>query len=178
MCASTRRRFAGLPRRVDLAAARHRVAGAAYRVGSVIVRDRVGERSRIDRPRLAEDTPGCAYHPVGLCEDRMRLPHAVAQLGQGVERKGMADSAGQNAQDSPILVRFARWEDGTARQLYPSLGGNVGTVFLGVGGPGQDYVRVRGTAIAVMSLIDHERSAKIVSIDFVGAEKVEQFDIA
>src|SRR5215472_16857126 len=29
-----------------------------------------------------------------------------------------------------------------------------------------------------MSLIDHERSSEIVGIDLVGAEKIEQFDIA
>src|SRR5271166_2577897 len=90
----------------------------------------------------------------------------------------MANGARQSAEDPPILARFARREDRTARQLHASLGGDVAAAFFGVGSPRQDDVRARSTAIAMMSLIDHERSAEIVGIDLVGAEKVEQFDIA
>src|SRR6266852_3758144 len=78
-----------LQREADLAASRHRLAGAADRVGSVEVRRRIGERGWIDRSRLAEGFPGCGPHPVGLGEDRIRLPHATTQLAERVESKGM-----------------------------------------------------------------------------------------
>ena len=42
----------------------------------------------------------------------------------------------------------------------------------------QDDISTCSTAITVMSLIDHERSAEIVGIDLVGAEEVKQLDIA
>src|SRR5229473_1200395 len=84
-----RRRLVALQREADLAASRHRLAGAADRVGPVEVRRWIGKRGRIDRSRLAEGFPGCASHPVGLGEDRIGLPHAATQLAERVESKGM-----------------------------------------------------------------------------------------
>src|SRR6516164_2856824 len=90
----------------------------------------------------------------------------------------MTDGAGYSAEDPPILACFAGRENGTARQLHASLSGDVAAVLLGVSSPRQDDVRARSSVVAVMSLIDHKRCAEIAAINLVGAEKVEQLDIA
>src|SRR5436305_8834453 len=106
-----------LQRKTDLAALRHRLAGAADRVGSVKVPHRIGERCRIDGSRFSEGFPTGARYPIELGEDRMSLPHLLAQLAERLENQGMADGTRQGADDPPVLARFARREDGAARQL-------------------------------------------------------------
>ena len=100
------------------------------------------------------------------------MPHAAAQFGQAVEGKGMADGAGQSAQDFPILARFAGREDRTVRQLYTSLGVDVRAVLLGVGSPRQDDIRALRATVAMMSLINHKSPAEIADVDRIRAEQV------
>src|SRR5438270_131315 len=71
MRAGPHRRFMALQREADLAALRHRLAGAAYRIGPIEVGDRVGDARRIDRSRLSESLPMRGSHPLSLGEDRV-----------------------------------------------------------------------------------------------------------
>ena len=106
------------------------------------------------------------------------MPHAPAQLAKCVERKRLVEGAGQRTENLPVLTGFAGRKDSSTRQLNASLGIDVGAVLFDVGSPRQDDVGVAGATVAVMSLIDYECPAKVAGVDLVGAQQVENLDIA
>src|SRR6201999_2087483 len=81
-----------------LAASRHGVAGAANRIGSIKIRDRICEGIGGDRPGLPERPPRSPRHLIRFSQYRMLLPHPAAQIAQGIEWQRTADRAGYGAQ--------------------------------------------------------------------------------
>src|ERR1700741_4804442 len=108
----------------------------------------------------------------------MRLRHEPAQFAHRIEGKRTPDCARKRAYDLPVLTRFARREYRSATALDPPLGAYVGGVLLGVGSPREHHIRAPGTAGAMVSLVNHKGTAEIAGVDLVGAEQVEQLDIA
>src|SRR5262245_7508307 len=137
MRSGLRRCLVALRREAHLTAMRHRLAGAANRVGSVKVPHRIDERGRIDWSPFTKGFPMRARYPIGLGENRISPAHPLAQLAQRLEIQRLADGIRQGANNPPILARFAGWKDGTARQLDASLCVDVGAVLFGVGTPWQ-----------------------------------------
>jgi hypothetical protein len=99
------------PRHKKFAALSHGPAGAADRIGSIEILDRIFERVRGDGPRLSERPPGRTGHPFPFGERRAGLPHAVPELAKRIEWERPTDAAGQGAQDFPILARIAGRKD-------------------------------------------------------------------
>src|SRR5205807_5939066 len=117
-------------------------------------------------------------HPLSLGEDRVFLPHAVAQLEDRVVTEGMAYGIGQHTNNPPILARFAGREHGTARQLDASLGVDVGAVLFGVGGSRQHNVGALRATVAVMPLVNHKGGAETAGVDLIGTKEVENLHVA
>src|SRR6185312_5319718 len=111
-------------------------------------------------------------------EARIRRRHARAQRAERIIRQGLAENARKRAQDRPILARIARREDGAARELDPALGVDVGRVLLGVSGSRKHHIGARGAAVAMVPLIDNESIPKPRRVDLVGAEEIEELDLA
>src|SRR5689334_12595472 len=139
------RRGRVLPCYKEFAAARHRLAAAADRIGLVKIVDRICERTGSDRPRLPKRRPRGPRHQIRGGQYRMLLPHLAAQLALRIERQWTADCAGQGAHYLPILPRLSGWEDRASRQLHAAFSIDVGAVLLGVGGARQDDIGATST---------------------------------
>src|SRR5258708_11189814 len=92
---------------VDLGAWRHRLRGAADRVGHVVVGDRQAERRRIDRTVGAERAPRGGLDRVEPVEVRMVGIEPGMELGEAVERQRAAERLRPRAHDRPGLARLA-----------------------------------------------------------------------
>src|SRR5579883_2133143 len=98
-------------------ASRHGLRAAADRVGHVVVPDRIGESSPVERAGGAEIPPGGGRHRPELREGGMRRGETGLHLLEGVVGQLAAERLGKRAQDRPILARIAGREDGAAGAL-------------------------------------------------------------
>src|SRR6185295_10727699 len=92
--------------------------------------------------------------------------------------QSLTDDVGERAQDRPVFLGIARWKRCAAGPLDTALEIDVEAVFLRVGGPGQDHIGMMRSCIAMAALIDDEGAAEMADIEFVGAEQVDEIDLA
>ena len=108
----------------------------------------------------------------------MLLPYLAAQLAQRIEGQRAADSAGESAHNLPILARLSGRKYRTPRQLHAALGIGVAAILLSIGGARKDDIGATGTTVTVMALVNDKGSSEIARINLVGAEQVENLDVA
>ena len=128
-------------------------------------------RARIERERGAYDasiaTLRIAIFEAEGLEDRLLQAEMLREFGQTSRALGNPDEA-----------RLAWREHGAGRHLRAAFGVHVDRVLLGIGGAGKDDIGAVGTAIAMAALIDDEGLAEPAHIDFVGAEQIDDIDLA
>ncbi len=105
------------------------------------------------------------------------LACAVSDLGDRVVGQRRAEHLGQRSQDLPVLAGLAGRSDHVASLLCAALRVYIGGVLLGVGRSGQDDVGDLGALVAVVTLVDHERTCFVQiglgELLLVGAEQVQ-----
>ncbi len=109
---------------------------------------------------------------------RVRLAHRRTEARERVIRQRRTQSAGQRAQDGPVFPGLARRKDRAVGVLRPSLGIDVGGVFLGISRARQDHVGCVRAMIAVMALVDDEGVLQLGGRDFIGSQQEHHFDFA
>src|SRR3954469_21790421 len=102
----------------------------------------------------------------------------MTQRFAAVVRQALTDDIGERAQDGPILLCLARREGGALGPLGAAFEIHIDAVLLGVGGAGQNNVGMVCTGIAMRALIDNKRIGEAVHIELVGAEQINEIDIA
>src|SRR5690606_4560776 len=122
--------------------------------------------------------PGRRLDRPQALEARIGLIELAAQLIEAVIAEFLAEDFGERAEDAPIRLGIARREDREAPQLRAALGVHIGAVLFGIGGAGQDDIGTVGATVAMMALIDDEGLAQAIGVDFVGAEQIDDVEIA
>src|ERR1700760_2019106 len=103
----------------------HRGAGAADRIGLIVIDDRRLERCVGDHGRIARGAALiCAAEPrkeTHAAERRVHLLQTCTHYLERVVWQLVTDDFAEGAQDFPVLTRLARWVNGEEASLHASL---------------------------------------------------------
>ena len=142
----------------DRSAPCRRLAG---RAGETLDRGAVGRHDRSSSAKC-----GCAANIAA---------RSCCAVSKGSGLPSTADRARRIVQSSRASPGG---NDGARGHLRAAFGVDVDAVLLGIGGAGQDDIGAMCAAIAMAALIDDEGAAEPRHVDLVGAEQIDDVDLA